>query len=163
MVFQVPEFWGIAGDSFQIFLYLLMLGFFVRNRAIHKKHTVNKTKNVTGKSFNAHVFNITVQQQVDHAFANIIETIAVERNGLESVLRLNPSGQDEDDIYKAQSNFQLTPSPDKLRIKEDRSGSERRYDKVRKLSAKGLNARKISEELNIPMGEVELVLSLQQK
>jgi len=53
-------------------------------------YAVSKTKNGAEQSFNAQVFNITVQQQVNQAFANIIETVAAERNCLKSVLGVNP-------------------------------------------------------------------------
>ena len=124
---------------------------------------VTNQKMITEQSFNAHVFNITVQQQVNQAFTNIIGTIVTERNGLESVLGPNPLSSEDDDISKVQSNSQFPHSPDNHRISDDRTASTGRHDKVRKFSAKGLNARKISEELKIPMSEVELVLSLQKK
>ena len=163
MVFQVPQFWDIAGDGFQILLCLLILGFFIKNRAIHKKYAVNKSKNGVGQSFNAHVFNITVQQQVKQAFTNIIGTIAAERNGLKSVLGLNSLSNEDDNISKVQFNSQLPNSHDNHRMPDDRSTSAGRHEKVREFSTKGLSARKISEELKIPMGEVELILSLQKK
>ena len=163
MVFQVPQFWNLAGDGFQILLCLLILGFFIKNRVIHKKYAVNKSKNGTKQSFNAHVFNITVQQQVNQAFTNILGAIVTERNDLESVLGPNPLIGEEDNIAKVQSNSQFPHSPDNHRISDDRTASAGRHDKVRKFSAKGLNARKISEELKIPISEVELVLSLQKK
>lgn len=162
MIFQVPQFWDIAGDGFQILLCLLILGFFIKNRVIHQKFEVNKSKNDIGQNFNAHVFNITVQQQVNQAFSNIIGTIAAERNGLESVLGPNSLSSEDDNILKVQSNSQLPHSPDNDRVSDDRIASAGRHDKVRKFSAKGLNARKISEELKIPISEVELVLSLQK-
>jgi hypothetical protein len=163
MVSQAPQFWDIASNGFQILLCLLILVFFLKNRAIHKKFAVNKLKSGIGQSFNAHVFNITVQQQVNQAFTNIIGTIAAERNGLESVLGPNSLCSENDNISKVQSNPQLPHSPDNHRVSDDRAVSAGRHDKVRKFSAKGLNARKISEELKIPISEVELVLSLQQK
>ena len=163
MVFQVPQFWAIAGDSFQFFLYLLILGFYIKNRAIHKKYAVNRTKNGARKSFNAHVFNKTVQQQVNQAFTNIIETISAERNGLRSVLGPNQLISEGPDISKVQSNSQLPNRYENHRKSKDRTERAGRHDKVRKLSAKGLSARKISEGLKIPMSEIELILSLQKK
>ena len=163
MVFQVPPFWSIAGDGFQIFLYLLILGFYIKNRAIHKKHASNKTKNGTRKSFNAHVFNKTVQQQVNEAFTNIIETIAAEQNGLKSVLEPIPLRNEGKDISKQQSGSRLPDRYDNFRKSKDRTGRAGRHDRIRKLSAKGLSIRKISEGLKIPMSEVELILSLQKK
>jgi len=163
MVFQVPQFWHIASDGFQILLCLLILGFFIKNRAIHKKYAVNKIINGAGQSFNTHVFNITVQQQVNQAFTNIIETIAAERNGLKSMLELNPLSSEDEDISKVQSDSQLPDRYDNFRKSNDRTGRAGRHDRIRKLSAKGLSARKISEGLKIPMSEIELILSLQKK
>ncbi len=160
MVFQVPQFWDMAGDGLQIFLYLTILFFFIKNRAIHKKYAVNKTKNGAGQSFTAQVFNITVQKQVNQAFTNIIETIAAERNCLKSVLGVNPLSGEADDISQVQANSQLPNSHDKNPISDDRTGSVGRHDIVRKFSDKGLSVRKISEELKFPMSEVELILSL---
>ena len=163
MVFQVPQYWNFASDGLQILLYLLILGFYTKNRAIHKKHTVNRTRNGGRQSFNAHVFNITVQQQVNQAFSNIIETIAAERNGLKSVLGLNTLSTEDKHISKMQSNSQLPKRCDNRRIVDDRIGRAGRHDKVRKLIAKGLSTRKISEGLKIPLSEVELILSLQER
>jgi len=163
MVFQVPQNLDIAIDGFQILLCLLILGFYIKNRAIHKKLAVSIIKNGAGQSFNAHVFNRIVKQQVDQALTNILETIAAERNGLKSVLGLNPLSSGDDAISKVQSNSQLPNSHDNQRTSDDRSGSAGRHEKVLKFSTKGLSARKISEVLKIPMGEVELILSLQKK
>jgi hypothetical protein len=162
MVFQVPQFWDMASEGLQIFLYLTILFFFIKNRAIHKNYAVNKTKNGAEQSFDAQVFNIIVQKQVNQAFTNILETIAAERNCLKSVLGVNPLSSEGDDIFKVQPNFQLPNSHDKNPISDDRLGSAGRHDKVRKFSAEGLSVRKISEELKFPMSEVELILSLQK-
>ena len=163
MVFQVPPFWDLAGNGFQILLFLMILGLYIKNRAIHKKYAVNKTKPGSGKNFNAHIFNIAVQQQVNQIFTNIIETIAAERNGLESVLGLNPLNNENDGISKVNSDSRLLHRHHNHRISEDRVGRAERDEKIRKFAAKGLSAGKISEGLKIPMSEVELVLSLQKK
>ena len=107
MVFQVPPYWDIAGNGFQILLFLLILVFYIKNRAIHKKYAVNKTKHGSGKSFNAHVFNMTVQHQVNQIFTNILKTIAAERNGLESVLGPNSLSSEVNNISTVQSDIRL--------------------------------------------------------
>lgn len=163
MVFQVPQFWNIAGDGFQIFLCLLMLSFFIKNRTIQKKNAVNKAKSATRQSFNTHIFSITVEQQLNQAFTNIIENITAERNGLESLLGLNPPNHEDQDISMVRANTQLSELNANQRLTDDRIGSAGRHDKIRKLAAKGLTARKISKELKISMSEVELILSLGQK
>src|SRR5210317_1485021 len=146
MIFQVPQFWDIVSDGFQIILCMLILCFYIKNRSIYKKFAVKKIINGAGQSFNTHVFNITVQQQVNQAFTNIIGTIAAERTGLESVLGPNSLSSEDDNILKVQSNSQLPHSPDNHRVSDDRIASAGRHDKVRKFSAKGLTAMKISEE-----------------
>ncbi len=164
MVFQVPQFWDIVSDGFQIILCMLILCFYIKNRSIYKKFAVKKLINgAAGQSFNTHVFNTTIQQLVNQAFTNIIETIAAERTGLESVLEQNPLGGEDNDISKVQSNSKLQNSHDNHPISDDRSEIAGRHDRVKRLSDKGTNARRISEKLKIPLAEVELILSLQKK
>jgi hypothetical protein len=160
MVFQLPQFWGVVGDSFQILLCLLVFGFIFKTRAIQKKYPGFNIKNETGKSFNTHIFNLTVEQQVNQAFANILEAIAEERNGLERLLGLRPLKHEADHISMVPANRQLPKSYSNYRASDDRIGRAGRDDNVRKLAAKGLSVRKISRGLNIPISEVELILSL---
>jgi hypothetical protein len=163
MVFQVPQFWNIAGDGFQILLCLLMLSFFIKNRIIRKKNALNIASSAIGQSFNTHIFSITVEQQLNQAFTNIIENIRAERNGLESLLGLNPPNQQNEDISMIRANTQLSELNANQRLTDDRIGSAGRHDKIRKLAAKGLTTRNISKELKISMSEVELILSLEEK
>ena len=163
MIFQVPQFWDIVSDGFQIILCMLILCFYIKNRSIYKKFAVKKIINGAGQSFNTHVFNTTIQQLVNQAFTNIIDTIAAERTGLESVLEQNPLGSEDDDISMVQSNSKIPNSHDNHPISDNRSEIAGRHDRVKRLSAKGMNARRISEKLKIPLGEVELILSLQKK
>jgi hypothetical protein len=53
--------------------------------------------------------------------------------------------------------------PVKNPVSGETASGDQRHEKIRKFSARGLSARKISNELKIPLNEVELVLSLQQK
>lgn len=163
MVFQVPKFWMIAGDGFQILLCLLMLSFFIKNRSIKKKISINKAKKVTDQSFNTHIFSITVGQRLNQAFTNIIEAISAERTGLESLLGINTPNHDDEYISKVRTNTQLSDLIGNQRLVDEPIVSAGRHDKIRKLAAQGLNATKISKELKISMSEVELVLSLGEK
>ena len=163
MVFQVPQFWNLAGDGFQILLCLLMLSFFIKNRIIQKKSALNIAKTNTGQNFNTHIFSITVEQELNQAFTNIIENITAERNGLESLLGLNSPNHENQDISIVRANTQLSELNANQRLTDNRIGSAGRHDKIRKLAAKGLSAIKISKELKISMSEVELILSLGEK
>ena len=163
MVFQVPKIWNLAGDGFQILLCLLMLSFFIKNRIIEKKTALNIAKGTTGQNFDTHIFSITVEQQLNQAFTNIIENIASERNVLECALGLNSPHYQDEGISMVRANTQLSDVNAKQQLTDDRIGSAGRHDKIRKLAAKGLTAREISKELKISMSEVEIILSLSEK
>ena len=90
-------------------------------------------------------------------------TIAAERDDLERALGLNPLSNQDDVSSKVKSNSQRPPNPDSHRLSDERTEGARRHETIRKFAAKGLNVRKISEALKIPLSEVELVLSLQEK
>ena len=162
MVSQGPYFWDIAGDCLQIILCLLILFFFIRNRLNQKRSVSKETIKDVGKSFNEQVITQTVQQQIDQAFTNITESLTVERENLESVLGLNHESSEDVAISKMQSISQRPNSLVSRRIYDETAGSDRRHEKILKFSARGLSARKISDELKIPMSEVELILSLQK-
>ena len=162
MVFQVPQYWNLAGDGFQILLCLLMLSFFIKNRIIQKKSTLNIAKSTTGQNFNTHIFSITVEQQLNQAFTNIIENITAERNVLECALGLNSPHHHDEGIPMVRANTQLADLIAKQPLTDDRIGSPGRHHKIRKLAAKGLTVRKISKDLKISMSEVEIILSLSE-
>ncbi|MGD8294850.1 MAG: hypothetical protein PVI94_04670 [Desulfobacterales bacterium] len=162
MVFQVSQFWNLAGDGFQILLCLLMLGFFIKNR-LTLKSALNAAKGATDQNFNTHIFSITVEQKLNQAFTNIIENISAERNGLECALGLNSLHHQDDDISMVRANTQLSDLNARQPLTDDRVGSSRRRDKIQKLAAKGLTDRQISEELKISISEVEIILSLSEK
>lgn len=163
MALQSPHFWDTAGDLVQIILCLFILFFFIRNRRYQKKHTAAQTVKQLGKSFNQQVFTQAVQQQIDQIFSNIIENLAVERGNLERMLRLNHQDGDGSIILNKKSIFRTRHDPGSQRISDKTAAGDQRHEKIRKFSARGLSARKISDELKIPLNEVELILSLQKK
>ena len=118
MVFQIPKIWNLAGDGFQILLCLLMLSFFIKNRIIEKKTALNIAKGTTGKNFDTHIFSITVEQQLNQAFTNIIENIASERNALECALGLNSPHYQDEGISMVRANTQLSDVNAKQQIFE---------------------------------------------
>jgi hypothetical protein len=164
MVFQIPQFWEIAGDGFQILLCLLMLGFFIKNRAVQKKKNAFYDLLTNSKAnFNAHVFHRTVEQQINQAFVNIIDTITVERSALEPLFGRDSLNYPDDDTPTTGANTRSSNHRGNQRLSDNQSGNAERYEDIRELGVKGLSARKISRTLKIPISEVELVLSLQGK
>lgn len=163
MVIQGPHFWDIVGDLVQISLCLLILFFFIKNRQNQKSAGSKQTVKQQGENFNQQVFTQAVQQQIDQTFSNIMESVAAERGSLESILGLKNQNSDDANISNKRSIFRMRHHPGSQRISDDTASDDQRNETIRKFSAKGLSARKISDELKIPLNEVELILSLQKK
>lgn len=163
MAFQFPRLWDITVNALQIFLSFLILFFYIKNRILKKKIEGKKRKDGTGMSFEASFFNMTIQQQIYQAFTNILTTISIERSELESLLGGHSLNSKEEESPKIRSTSRIMDDHEKLRIFDVQEGSPRQHAKIRKFSAKGLNARKIAETLKIPISEVELIMSLENK
>ena len=160
MVFQIPQYWGVAIDGIQIFLCLIILIFLILNRKQNRKFAQDKVLGKSGQSFNVHVFTQTLNQQVDQAFANIAEAIAVEQRKLDKVLPTSDSGSRRYDVSQYQTGLHRPVKPEIFPIDGDASGRDLLHKKIQKLAFKGMSARQISENLKTPLGEVELVMSL---
>jgi hypothetical protein len=162
MAFQFPRLWDITVNALQIFLSFLILFFYIKNQILKKKIEGKKRIDGTEMSFKASFFNMTIQQQIYQAFTNILTTISIERDELESLFGGHSSNSKEEESPKVRSTSRIDDH-EKLRIFDVQEGSPKQHDKIRKFSAKGLNARKIAETLKIPISEVELIMSLEKK
>jgi DNA-directed RNA polymerase specialized sigma24 family protein len=122
-----------------------------------------EAKTESGQSFNLQVLSQAINQQVEMAFSNILDSVAVERRHLDNVLQLNqfnpggriPTEQQRPPVLS--KNSEILP-----RSKESASKDQHR-ERIQKLALKGMSAKQIAEELKTPMGEVELILSFQFK
>ena len=161
MVFQMPQYWDAAIDGVQIVLCFLILVFLIRSRKRNLESARNGATGESGQSFNVHIFTQTLKQQVDQAFANIAETIALEQRKLD---KLRPIGDSGSQAYGgiAQYDFGLhRPIEQEIsHLAGHASGSDPLHEQIQKLALKGMSARQISEKLKTPLGEIELVLSL---
>lgn len=160
MGFQLPQYWDTAVDGVQIILCLLILLFLVRNRRKHKSSIREEAIWESGKSFNVQVLSHTIKQQIDQAFANIAETMTAEQLKLESLLPFSPQGHETFHIADSPSPSLRSNSHEISSVSDGMSQVDELHQRIRKLAAKGMSARQISEELKTPLGEVELILSL---
>ena len=161
MVFELVQYWEVAVDGIQIFLCLLILFFLIRNRRRKMTPEWAKVKTESGQSFNLQVLSQAINQQVELAFSNILDSVAVERRHLDNVLQLNqfnPAGR----IPTAnQRPPVLSENNEILPRSKEFAGKDEHRARIQKLALRGMSAKQISEELKTPMGEVELILSLQ--
>jgi len=160
MVFQMPQYWGVAIDGLQIVFCLLILVLLIRNRKQNREFAREKAIGDSGRSFKGQVFTQTLKQQVDQAFANIAETITVEQRKLDRVLPSSDSSGRRYDIAQYPTGLHRPVNPAISPIDDHASGHDLIHEQIQRLVLKGMSARQISEELKTPLGEVELVLSL---
>jgi len=162
MVMEMMKNWEVAVDGIQIFLCLLILFFLMRNQRRRLKPDLTNSKQVAGQDFNVQVFSQTISQQMELAFSNIQNAVADERHNLEKVLQL----QHVKHLSHRPSEI-LPPShpphsggaAENVNESADQSKLQTR---IRKLAGRGLSPKQIANELKAPLGEVELILSLQK-
>ena len=160
MAFQMTQYWDVAIDGIQILLCVLILLFLIRSRSKQKRSASQEASGKSGPSFNGEIFTQTLRQQVDQAFANIADTIAVEQRNLYKVLSSSGHGKEVYGILQYQSLRHPASGQEISTIANHGSDSDQLHEQIQKLAVKGLSARQISDELKTPLGEVELVLSL---
>jgi len=151
MLFQALESWEAVIDVIQMFLILVILILFFRNRLHEKQKVFKAAKTDDTMSFNSEVFSRAMQQQLEQAFVNIIAGVRVEISNLERVLQIGQLQAEkplEDDLQPL-SHL-------------DSTGWQDRQKHIEKLSGKGMSIQHISEELKIPKAEIELILSLKE-
>ena len=119
-------------------------------------------QSVSGQDFNLQVFSQTINQQVELAFTNILKVAANERRDLVKVLELQQFIYADHSSAGVRCQSPLSPHDATAQSVQENSGQGRLQKHIHKLSSQGMNAKQISEELKTPLGEVELILSLQE-
>lgn len=154
MVIELLKHWEVAVDGLQIFLCMLILFYLIRNHRRTLKADMVNPKIEPTQDFNFQVFSQTINQQVELAFNNILEVAANERRNLDKVLQ----------FQKLKPTPLCSPKdlPPSHRPHRDDTGRDDRQTSIQQLAVQGKSAKQISDELKAPLGEVELVLSLQK-
>ena len=160
MVFQMAQYWNVAIDGIQIVLCFLILAFLIRSRRQTWESARDTALSESGQSFNFQIFAQTLKQEVDQAFANIAETIALEQRKLDKVQSISDSGSQASGIAQYHCGLHRPMEQDISQIAGHASGTDPLHEQIQKLADKDMSARQISEKLKTPLGEVELVLSL---
>jgi hypothetical protein len=161
MVVQLPQHWDVAIDGIQIILCILIVGLLIRNRRQNRETARHNSNGYGGANFNAQFLTQTLRQQVDEAFANIARTIALEQSKLEKSLPVGGVHGRTHDLGQYAAEIQLSDEQPLASPPGERLDRDPLLDKIRRLAAKGKTSEQISEAVKVPLGEVELVLSLQ--
>lgn len=157
MTLQTLHFWEIIFDIAQICLCGVIILLLILNRIKFKRLSLRAPSDGQTRNMNVEFVVEAVRQQTELAFHHIAETIEKERQTL--------------DAYYHQHDSQLAPailaSIPPAENKQN-SGSESTdpdparviYGEIEHLADQGLSLTDISERLNVPQGEVDLVLKL---
>jgi len=162
MVIELLKHWEVAVDGLQILLCILILFFLARNYRRRMKPELMNPKSESDQYFNLQVFSQTINQQVELAFTNILKVAANERRDLVKVLQLQQPTEQDHGFSEIRSTSLTSRPGDPAQSVQEIAGQGERQTHVQKLSTQGMNAKQISEELKTPLGEVELILSLQK-
>ena len=160
MVFELPQYWDAAIDGIQLVLCFLILVFLIRSRKKNRASAQETANRKSGHSFNEQIYNHTLKQEVDLAFANIAEAIAAEQRKLDRILPSGDAGKHQAEIAPYSTDLTSSVNPEISPIAGTASDHDPLHEQIQKLSDKGMSVHEISQELKTPQAEVELVLSL---
>ena len=162
MVMEMMKNWEVAVDGIQIFLCLLILFFLIRNHWRKLKPDLTDPKLVSGQDFNTEVFSQTINQQMELAFTNIQSVVAGEHRNLEKVLRLpqvKPFDHRPSEIIPVSQPAPASGAFENVTESADQGTLRTR---IREMDTRGMSPKQIADALKTPLGEVELILSLQK-
>jgi hypothetical protein len=157
MALHTLNFWEIAIDATQIGLCALILFFLIRNHMRFKRLNSNAPSGQESQKFNSEFVVEAVRQQTELAFNHILETIDKERRTLDAYFELR-------EAQLAPGLLTSVPARRIERISSTKAqkptASDPIYSEIESLSDQGLSLTDIAQKLNLPRGEVDLVLKL---
>ena len=156
MALHTLNFWEIAIDATQIGLCAFILLFLIRNHIRFRRLNSNASSGQESQKFNSEFVVEAVRQQTELAFKHILETIDKERQTLDAYFELREA-QLAPGLLKSVPTRIETISSTKTQEPGD---ADAIYSEIESLSDQGLSMADIAEELNLPRGEVDLVLKL---
>jgi len=159
MALHTLNFWEIAIDATQISLCGLILLFLIRNHMKFKRLNLNAPSGEGSQKFNTAFAVEAVRQQTELAFNHVLETIDKERQTLHAYFELRES-QLAPGLLKSVSSGRIEPISSTKASEPDIA--DEIYSEIEGLSDQGVSLADIADKLNLPRGEVDLVLKLKR-
>lgn len=158
MTVQMLPLWGFLLDGVQILLCILIFLFVLHNRLKYKRWILNAASQEKAEGFGDEINKQLLKQLAEKSFKNVIDAINQERLALQNQLDAGPINS------KPHESVLQTPGEFNNVIQDDENGPGDsdlgNFNEIIALADKGLSIREISQRLNMPGGEVELVLRL---
>ena len=159
MTLHTLNFWEIAIDATQIGLCGLILLFLIRNRMKLRRLNSIRPFDEESQKLNSEFVIEAVRQQTELAFNHIMKTIEKERQTLHDYFELRET-RIAPGLLTSVSRGRIEPVPHTEALESDAANDI--YIEIESLSDQGLSPADIAEELNVPRGEVDLVLKLKR-
>ena len=161
MTDQVLPLWELLLDGVQILLCLMIFLFLVHNRIKYKRWILNAASREKAVVFSDEIRMQHLKQLAEKSFDKVVDAINQERLALQI--------QFESDATDSEPRASVLQAPDKFKsvIQDDEKSPGDNdlgnFSEIVALAEKGLSIREISQRLNMPGGEVELILRLNKK
>ena len=155
---ELLPFWELVLDGIQIFLCAMIFLFLIHNKIKHKRWILTATPAKETIAFSDEIHLQHLKQLTEKCFDTVIDTINRERLDLQTHFDGDPSG--------SETHGSVLPASDELKtvLAGDQKGPGdtefANFSKIIALAEKGLSIREISQQMNMPSGEVELVVRL---
>jgi len=113
--------------------------------------------------FGEEIYKHLIRKELERSFSRISEAINKERRRLWEYLENGNICEQKEVIHSGISRSGSSNHSKSTRrpIKNDESPPER-YEEIFRMAAKGIGSKKISEMVNMPKGEVDLLISLKR-
>ena len=161
MYMELMKNWEFVVDGFQIFLCLMIIFLLIRNHRRRMQSGLIDPRQVYGQDFKMQVFSQTINQQVELAFNNIQNMVDHERRNIDKLMQLQQVKSHEQPSPEIMPSLAPTHSrgaTESLDPSADRSTLQTR---IRKMTTRDMSPKQIADELKTPLGEIELILSMQ--
>lgn len=159
MALQPINLWEILLDGTQIFLCCFILLVLIRNKIKSKQLLLKNPDVENSQTFNTEFIVQAIRQQSDLAFTHIMETIEKERKTLNTYFDLREPQMAPHLVEPAADRLVAqTPAAETPEL----TAADTIYCEIETLAGQGMSLEDISEELNVPKAEVELVLKLKR-
>ena len=159
MTIEMMPLWELVLDGVQIFLCVIILFFLIRNRIQHKRFILDTSPNDYAAEFSSEIRIQHLKQATEYTFDAIVDVIQQERLALQKYY--NPQKHHlevQASDFALPTGINTVPPSD-----EQRDVDAAEFSEILRLSEKGLSTREISQHVNMPRGEVELVLRLNKE
>lgn len=164
MDFLSSAFCGIFLNITGICLWGLALLYFIRSKDKGNCTSQRKNRKRETKPFDQEMFAQMVKQQSGKSFERIFETIRQERELLWAFIEHERLNTPKSLYFVPRSNNTQNKDSEKYNSKRlSKLEAGDKYPEAIKLADLGLTTKKISEKVNLPKGEIELLIKLRKK